>query len=181
MKATMNCVFIVTVATEILGSHPQYLDTLMQGYPLYTRKEKGDADSTKKLGKVQQTRIPVFAWHEGRMSTWLNILLAELAADVSGQGYSVAERDALACIEVLANDVDMQLSFKQEPGDVLFINNLAVMHRREKYHDAQDESQKRMLYRMWINLHQTQPVIAQHAALRKGIRGPKPIIANANF
>jgi alpha-ketoglutarate-dependent taurine dioxygenase len=73
----------------------------------------------------------------------------------------------------------MQLTFKQEPGDVLFINNLAVMHRREKYHDVQDEAQKRMLYRMWINLHRSQPVIAQHAALRRGIRGPRPVIAAA--
>jgi len=172
-------VSLFAVYNEILANHPQHLDVLMQGYPLYSRKEKGDSESTKNLGKVQQTRIPVFAWHEGRMSTWLNIQLAELAAQVSGQAFSGAERDALACVETIANRPDMQLTFKQEPGDVIFINNLAVMHRREKYHDAQDEAQKRMLYRMWINLHRSQPVTAQHAALRRGIRGPRPLIAAA--
>ncbi len=172
-------VSLFTLYNEILTNYPQHLAVLKQGYPLYARKEKGDAESTKKLGKVQQTRIPVFAWHEDHMSTWLNIQLAELAAEVSGQAYSRAERDALACIEAVANRPDMQLRFKQEPGDVIFINNLAVMHRRDKYHDAQGEAQKRMLYRMWINLHDSQPVIAQHAALRRGIRGPKPVIAAA--
>ena len=113
------------------------------------------------------------------MSTWLNIQLAELAAEVSGQSFSDAERDALACVEAVANRPDMQLTFKQQPGDVLFINNLAVMHRRERYHDAPDEAQKRMLYRMWINLHEPQSVIAKHAALRRGIRGPSPVIAAA--
>ncbi len=176
---TNGLVSLFAVYNEILASHPQHLDVLMQGYPLYSRKEKGDAESTKDLGKVQQTRIPVFAWHEGRMSTWLNIQLAELAAEVSGQAFSDAEREALACVESVANRSDMQLTFKQEPGDVLFINNLAVMHRREKYHDAEDEAQKRMLYRMWINLHRSQPVIAQHSALRRGIRGPSPVIAAA--
>jgi hypothetical protein len=176
---TNGLVSLFAVYNEILASHPQHLDVLMQGFPLYSRKEKGDAESTKKLGKVQQRRIPVFAWHQGRMSTWLNIQLAELAAEVSGQAFSDAERDALACVESVANRPDMQLTFKQEPGDVLFINNLAVMHRREKYHDVQDEAQKRMLYRMWINLHRSQPVIAQHAALRRGIRGPRPVIAAA--
>ena len=83
------------------------------------------------------------------MSTWLNIQLAELAAEVSGQAFSDRERDALACVES-GESRDMQLTFDQEPGDVLFINNLAVMHRRDKYYDGHDK-QKRMLYRMWIN------------------------------
>ena len=172
-------VSLFAVYNELLVSHPQHLDVLMRGYPLYSRKEEGDAESTKHLGKVQQKRIPVFAWHEGRMSAWLNIQLAELAAEVSGQSFSQAERDALACVEAVANHPDMQLTFKQEPGDVLFINNLAVMHRREKYHDAEDEAQKRVLYRMWINLHRSQPVIPQHNALRRGIRGPSPVVAAA--
>ena len=176
---TNGLVSLFSLYNEILNNHPQHLDALTRGYPLYSRKEKGDSESTKKLGKVQQTRIPVFAWHEGAMSTWLNIQLAELAAEVSGQAYSDAERDALSCIERLANRPEMQLTFKQAPGDVIFINNLAVMHRREKYHDAEDSTQKRMLYRMWINLHQDRPVIPQHAALRKGIRGPTPRIAAA--
>ena len=176
---TNGLVSLFAVYNEILASYPQHLEHLVQGYPLYSRKEKGDAESTKNLGKVQQARIPVFGWHEGRMSTWLNIQLAELAAEVSGQGFSDAERDALACVEAVANRPDMQLTFKQQPGDVLFINNLAVMHRRERYHDAPDDAQKRMLYRMWINLHEPQPVIAKHAALRRGIRGPNPVIAAA--
>lgn len=172
-------VSLFAIYNEILASHPEYLDVLTQGYPLYTRKEKGDAESIKKLGKVQQKRIPVFAWQDARMSAWLNILLAELAAQVSGQAFSDDERAALACVEEIANRPDMQLTFNQEPGDVLFINNLAVMHRREKYFDAEDAEQKRMLYRMWINLHETQPLVSAHAALRRGIRGPEPVIVEA--
>lgn len=176
---TNGLVSLFSLYNEILTSHPEHLDALMRGFPLYSRKEKGDVESTKHLGRVQQARIPVFAWHEGFMSTWLNLQLAELAADVSGQGFSDAEQSALACIEALANRPEMQLTFKQEPGDVVFINNLAVMHRREKYQDAEDAAQKRMLYRMWINLHRARPVISQHAALRKGIRGPRALIAAA--
>ncbi|NCF34086.1 MAG: hypothetical protein GWP50_11030 [Proteobacteria bacterium] len=172
-------VSLYAIYNEILAHHPQYLDVLKQGYPLYSRKEKGDAESSKNLGKVQQTRIPVFSWQGERMSAWLNIQLAELAAQVSGQDFNDAERDALVCVEKIANRADMQLTFKQEPGDVLFISNLAVMHRREKYIDVQEQDGKRMLYRMWINLHESQPVTSTHAALRKGIRGPEPVIAEA--
>jgi alpha-ketoglutarate-dependent taurine dioxygenase len=102
------------------------------------------------------------------MSAWLNIQLAELAAQVSGQDFSDAERDALVCVEEIANRADMQLTFKQEPGDVLFINNLAVMHRREKYIDVQEQDGKRMLYRMWINLHDTQARSLNPCGIAKG-------------
>ena len=176
---TNGLVSLFAIYNEILSHHPEYLDVLMQGYPLYARKEKGDEGSVKNLGKVQQRRIPVFAWHEGRMSTWLNIQLAELAAQVSAQAFSEIERGALACVEEIANRPDMQLTFKQEPGDVIFVNNLAVMHRREKYYDPVDGGNKRMLYRMWINLHQAGNRAAPHAGLRRGIRGPNPVIAAA--
>ena len=82
----------------------------MKGFPLYSRKEQGDPEATKKLGVVQQSRIPVFARHDGSMSTWLNIQLAELAAQVSGQSFTDAERDALACLEGIANDPEMRPS-----------------------------------------------------------------------
>ena len=172
-------VSLFAIYNEILDKHPQHLPALMQGYPLYARKEQGDAESTKKLGQVQQTRIPVFAWHEQRMSAWLNLQLAELAATVSGNAYSEAEKEALNCVEAIASQADMELTFKQLPGDVLFVNNLAVMHRREKYFDAEEPDKKRALYRMWINLHQSAAVVPQHAALRSGIRGPSPVIAAA--
>ena len=170
---------LFAIYNEILEKHPQHLPALMRGYPLYARKEQGDAESTKKLGQVQQTRIPVFAWHERRMSAWLNLQLAELAATVSGDAYSPREKEALECVEAIANQPDLELTFKQRPGDVLFVNNLAVMHRREKYFDAEEPEKRRALYRMWINLHQSAAVIPQHAALRNGIRGPSPVIAAA--
>ena len=148
---TNGLVSLFAMYNEIRANHPQYLEVLMQGYPLYSRKEKGDAESTKNLGKVQQTRIPVFAWHEGRMSTWLNIQLAELAAEVSGQAFSDAEREALACVESVANRPDMQLTFRQEPDNVLFINNLTMMPE-VPYFQCQVRGQQ-YYFDLWRSLH----------------------------
>jgi len=171
-------VSLFAIYNEMLANHPEHLQVLKRGYSLYSRKERGDAESTKNLGKVQQNQIPVFAWHEGRMSTWLNIQLAEIAAEVSQGGFSAADRAALTCIESVANQPGMQLTFMQQPGDMLFINNLAVMHRRDKFFDSADPEERRSLYRMWINLREGQPVVPAHAALRRGIRGPSPAIAS---
>ena len=171
-------VSLFSIYNEMLANHPEHLEVLKRGYALYSRKEKGDTESTKNLGKVQQNLIPVFAWHEGRMSTWLNIQLAEIAAEVSEGGFSEADRAALTCVEAVANQPGMQLTFMQQPGDMLFINNLAVMHRRDKFFDSANPEERRSLYRMWINLGDGQPVVPAHAALRRGIRGPSPAIAN---
>ena len=171
-------VSLFSIYNEVLANHPEHLEVLKRGYALYSRKEKGDTESTKNLGKVQQNLIPVFAWHEGRMSTWLNIQLAEIAAEVSEGGFSEADRAALTCVEAVANQPGMQLTFMQQPGDMLFINNLAVMHRRDKFFDSANPEERRSLYRMWINLGDGQPVVPAHAALRRGIRGPSPAIAN---
>jgi hypothetical protein len=171
-------VSLFSIYNEMLSNHPEHLEVLKRGYALYSRKEKGDTESTKNLGKVQQNLIPVFAWHEGRMSTWLNIQLAEIAAEVSEGGFSEADRAALTCVEAVANQPGMQLTFMQQPGDMLFINNLAVMHRRDKFFDSANPEERRSLYRMWINLGDGQPVVPAHAALRRGIRGPSPAIAS---
>ena len=170
-------VSLFAIYNEILANYPEHMQALKTGYELYSRKEQGDAASTKNLGKVQERRIPVFAWHQGRMSAWLNIQLAEIAAEVSGKNFGSGEREALACVETIANRPDLQLTFMQQPGDVLLINNLAVMHRREKYFDSVDAAEKRSLYRMWLNLHDSQPVLAAHSALRQGIPAPSPAIA----
>lgn len=174
IPCTNGLVSLFAIYEEMLLSHPQHLAVLERGYALYARKEKGDAESTAKLGKVSDSRIPVFAWQNGYMSAWLNIQLSELAAAVSGQSMTDEEVAALQCVEQVAEQTHMKLSFVQQPGDILWVNNLAVMHRRNKYEDGSLPEEKRLLFRMWINFHDVQPVVRQHAALRGGIKGPMP-------
>jgi len=171
-------VSLLTIYNELLAHHPEHLQVLYRGFPLYVRKEQGEEG--QKLGKVNERRIPVFGWQGGEMSAWLNIKLAEIAADVSDGGMSSEERAALDCLEEIAERPDVQLRFRQEPGDILFIHNMAVMHRRDRYEDHADPARRRLLYRMWTNLHQPRPVVPEFAALRAGIPGPSPTIVGPN-
>jgi len=170
-------VSLLAIHNEIVKHHPEHLSVLQRGYPLYARKEKGDAASTAKLGKVSQQRIPVFATEQGYASAWLNILLSILAAEMSGIPMTQEEKAAMDCVEEIAERPDMKLSFMQQPGDMIFLNNLAVMHQRQKYEDHPDAAKKRLLFRMWLNFHDAPPVVPEHAAIRNGIRGPEPVIA----
>ncbi|KAI1390161.1 Clavaminate synthase-like protein [Hypoxylon trugodes] len=56
------------------------------------------------------------------------------------------QREALDVVEVIAQAV--QLEIKTQAGDMHFINNLAVLHRREGFVDGESAQQKRHLVRM---------------------------------
>ena len=170
-------VSLAAIYNELLAHTPEHLETLCRGFPLYVRKEKEVDGHAQRSAKISDRRVPVFAVQDGLFSAWLNITLAELAAKVSGTAMQAEETEALECLEEVAERPDMKLSFRQRPGDVLWIHNLAVMHRRDRYQDASDPNSCRMLYRMWTNLHQPRNVIDPYRALRQGIQGPAPLIA----
>lgn len=155
---------------EIRAHHQEHLSLLQRGFALYARREASSSGSAG--GVVNERRIPVFAAAPDGFSAWLNIRLAELAAEMSGASFSTEEQAALDCVEAIAERSDMKLSFRTEPGDIVWVNNLAVMHRRDRYSDHPDPAKARRLYRMWLNQRGDHPVIPEHAALRAGIRGP---------
>ena len=170
-------VSLLAIFNEILEEAPAHLEVLARGFPLYSRKERDGSQEAAETGKVHEQRIPVFAVRNGYMSAWSNIKLNELVAEVSGWCFTDEESAALRYFEGIAEREEMKLSFMQAPGDILWINNLAVMHRRDNYEDAADPAKRRKLYRMWMNLHDAQPVVPIHAALRQGIPGKRPVIA----
>ena len=155
---------------EIAAAHREHLPVLEQGFALYSRREASSDGAMG--GTVNQRRIPVFSTTSQGFTSWLNIRLAELAAEMSGEPLSAEEQAALDCVEAIAERPDMKLTFRTEPGDIVWVNNLAVMHRRDRYVDHPDPSKARRLYRMWLNRRDHHPVIPEHAALRAGIRGP---------
>ena len=173
-------VSMAAIYNELLQAQPEHLDVLERGFGLYSRREASSDGSTAD-GAVNDRRLPSFAWHtdagdEPHFSAWMNRRLAELNAEMSGVPFTDAEQAALDAVDEIAERPGMQLQATQQPGDVVWVNNLAVMHRRERYVDHDDPAQRRLLYRMWLNDREPAPVITEHAMLRAGIRGPEPTI-----
>ena len=169
-------VSLAAIYNELLAHYPEHLEALYRGFPLYVRKEtEGDGESTRSAS-VSDRRIPVFAVQEGQWSAWLNMVLAEHAFEATGATMDLAARAALDRLEEIAERPEMRIRFTMQPGDVLWVHNLAVMHRRDRYDDAPDPGQRRLFYRMWTNLHEPRDIVPEYKALRQGIRGPSPTI-----
>ena len=95
---------------------------------------------------------------------------------MSGTPFTEAEQAALDAVDEIAERPSMQLQASQQPGDVVWVNNLAVMHRRERYVDHDDPAQRRLLYRMWLNNREPAAVIAEQrdAARRQSAAQNRP-------
>lgn len=56
------------------------------------------------------------------------------------------QREALDAVEAIGRATQLEMCTR--PGDIHFINNLAILHRREGFLDGVDASKKRHLVRM---------------------------------
>jgi hypothetical protein len=62
-----------------------------------------------------------------------------------------AQSEAIAEIERLANDPRFYLDMIFEPGDVQWLKNAAILHKRTAYEDFDEADRKRHLLRLWLS------------------------------
>ncbi|MFO0634577.1 MAG: TauD/TfdA family dioxygenase [Nannocystaceae bacterium] len=61
------------------------------------------------------------------------------------------QSEAIAAIERLAHDPRFHLDMTLEPGDVQWLENAAILHRRTAYEDHDAADRKRHLLRLWLS------------------------------
>ncbi len=166
-------VSLLSIYNEILAHHPQHLETLHRGFPLYQRKEEGDG---RAKGEVSNSRFPTYSEKDGYLTAWLNLKLAELASEVSNSPYSHAELAALKTVEEIAERQEFKFSFRLVPGDLIVFNNFAMMHKRSAFQDDPDPNKRRLMLRLWLNLHCANVPSDQIAMLRSGFQHARRVI-----
>ena len=89
------------------------------------------------------------------------------------------QREALDYIEQLADDPSLHVSFRQQAGDVVFLNNWVTLHRRSEFVDHTNPDRKRLLLRIWLSVPNSRPLdprfagsygTTQAGAIRGGMR-----------
>ena len=53
-------------------------------------------------------------------------------------------------LETILREADAARTFSFEPGQIQYVNNFALGHRRSAFEDAPDEGYKRHLVRLWL-------------------------------
>jgi hypothetical protein len=149
----------MTVYNEILRQHPEYLPRLYEGF-VWNRIETYENETP-----FSNFKVPAFSAADGVVTCrfhpgWIKggmkkaeLALTEEETEMFDFIAETAEKNALA--------------FPLHTGDIVFFNNYTVFHGKEGYEPIEDEDQKRVLLRIWLDLPDVRP-FADEGAVRYG-------------
>ena len=147
----------VTVHDEILALRPD-LHALLCGD--YHRSRQGE----ERGGELESYALPVFAAWQGHFTSQYSRTFVEAAQSIpSVPPLSAAQTEAL---DLLAEVADAHcLSFRLQPGDMMFLNNHVIYHARTSYTDDPRPGHERLLFRLWLSMPNSRPLPPGHKVL----------------
>ena len=94
---------------------------------------------------------PLFDFADGRLFAKWNRNRINTAQDI--EGVPLLCRLQIECTDLLDEILrrpNVMFSTWLEPGDLQFMNNHVMLHSRTEFEDYENESRKRLLYRLWL-------------------------------
>lgn len=153
------------VFNAILATRPDLLEVLMQ--PFYYLRHNVDAGNARPW-----CRQPVFSFCEGRFAAcYLRVLIDRAHASAEAPDLTASQQEALDLLDATCADPAMHFTFRQNRGDLLFLNNWVVLHRREEFTDDPDPARRRHLLRMWLSPPNSRPIDPAFADNYGDVRG----------
>lgn len=157
-----------TLYNEILSQHPEYLPQLYKGF-IWDRQDEEANNETPTSGYA----IPVYSEVEGVISCRYNRAWIRKGFERRVQEFTKKETEILDFIDKLTFKNRFEFEFR--PGDIQFCNNYTVMHGRAAHQPVEDESRKRFLMRIWMDIPDirsfTDESIIRYGVVRHGQLG----------
>lgn len=93
---------------------------------------------------------PVFEYDGTTVRARFNKRLLYKGYELMGERLDELGAEALEAMHNLMSEPEHHFSFTLEPGQIQYMNNFSIAHRRTKYHDYDDPDQKRHLVRIFL-------------------------------
>jgi hypothetical protein len=123
--------------------HPNLLARLYQ--PFYFDRQREHAP-----GDVMVTHHPMFEERDGRMVARLSHRQVVNGYKLAGVPLDGLAHDALEAFEAILEELGRARNFVFAPGQIQYVNNLALGHRRTRFEDWPEPERKRHLVRLWL-------------------------------
>jgi len=136
------------IHNEILATRPELLAPLYRGYHFDLRGE----GATGERDEVTHHRVPIFHYHENRLSIRFNYKTIVDGMRKAGKPVKGLDLEALDYLRELSMRPDLVVDMQFEAGDIQWLSNHDVLHARDEFVDWDDSERKRRLYRMWLTL-----------------------------
>jgi hypothetical protein len=110
-----------------------------------------DTQGQHKPGGRPWFDLPLCRFEDGRLRTFfIPWYIRESQQHPAAPRLTPAQTEAIAFIEQAANDPAYYLDMDFQPGDMQFLKNASVLHKRTEYEDWEEPSRKRHLLRLWL-------------------------------
>jgi hypothetical protein len=135
------------IVSEIQRTRPDLYPVLFEDFPWHYQEEGlGPFVLTRPIVSVA-AQTPAGARLNTFFIPWYIRRSQELP---DAPRLSAAQEEAIAMIEALANDPRFHLDMTFEPGDVQWLKNASILHKRTAYEDHDALEDKRHLLRLWL-------------------------------
>lgn len=142
----------MAVYKEILSARPDLLAVLTE--PFYYLRHTVDTGNDRPW-----CRQPVFSFRDGFFACCLLRVLIERAYDHPElPDLTPQQVEALDLVESVAATDTLRLRFRQEPGDLIWLNNWLVLHKRQAFTDWSSPARRRHILRAWLSMPNSRPV-----------------------
>lgn len=137
---------------EIGKRRPDLLEVLMQ--PFYYLRHNVDTGNEQPW-----CRQPIFAVYEGHFAcNFLRVLIERAAESEDLPDLTPQQVEAMDFLEEVAAEPEMHVTFRQQPGDLLLVNNWVLLHRRNEFEDHDHPDERRHLLRIWLSMPNSRPL-----------------------
>ena len=142
----------LAVHNEIFARRPELLKLLYE--PWYYKTHNVDLANDDPW-----CRQPIFAIQDGHFVGYILRVLIDRAYDLDElPDMTVEQKEALDFLDQVCAETALHYRFRQEPGDMLFVNNFVNFHSRTAFEDHEDPAKKRLLLRIWLSVPNSRPL-----------------------
>lgn len=137
---------------EIANRRPDLLAVLVQ--PFVYKRHTVDLGNNRSYCEQ-----PIFSFTEEQFAcSFLRVLINRAHADPELPNLSPQQIEAMDFLEAIAEETGQAFHFRQEPGDILLLNNWTTLHRRSAFEDFESAEEKRCLFRLWLSMPNSRPI-----------------------
>ncbi len=137
-----QAVSLHTARNEMRRRHPDLLPRLYEDF--YWNRVGEHAADAKPVNAY-----PYFELEDGRLRARFNRRIVYGGYEIAGIPFDKAGKDALEAFIAILDDPALSVSFTLAPGQVVYMNNRLIAHRRTLFNDA-SESGRRHLVRIYM-------------------------------
>jgi len=134
----------IAIYREIAKRHPELIETLYQPFPF-------DRQGQERAGEPGWFELPLARTVNGRLCIFFIPWYIRESQDLPDAPRLTANQwRVVEVIEAIANDPAFYLDMHFEPGDIQFLLNASILHKRTAYEDFEEPARKRHLLRLWL-------------------------------